>query len=366
MKRHYLLLLLLCLVACSSSGQQGDWKKKYDLDPTCDNPVFTRPDREVPGGRVDGAGINMNDGEAYQSYWIDFGSEWHYAPKLSLCRAEAEQWHRIAGVAPLDVKNESSWAGDLPQLLKFNVKPLNGCGALVVYRVFHDGHEVEQFIATYDGKGQLTDVMSMGDSKLIDLVFAAKPHTGFEPASGRWWRISGKIKKDSTNVFTLEYSNYYERADGKKTDWKMHRRYVVDEQGVIHLDSLVQNDTLQFNRDALELMELRFRPRSQFDACMTSLNALQPAMKSHPELNDEFNTEFDRLYAYDPQRFLVWVWKCKKCHLTDVLKNKLLNNCDMRSAVSPYVFDNDLQRLTNKEALNYWTKKFRQWMREQQ
>lgn len=359
MKRHHLLLLLLTLVSCGAQGK-GDWREKYGLDPSCENPVFTRPSREVPGGRVAGAGINMNDGEAYQDYWISFSGEWHYAPKLSLCRAEAEQLHRITGVAPLDIEKDD-WSGDLPRLVKFNVKPLNGCGALVIYRAFKDSRDVEQYIATYDAKGQLADVMSMGDGELIDLVFAAKPHKGYEPAEGRWSDIKGLINKDTTNVFTLEYRNYFERSDGKKNDWKMTRRYVVDENGIIHLDNVTQTDTLAFNRHAQELMELRLRPRSQYEACMTSLNALQPAIKSLPELEEEFSHEFDRLYAYDPQRFLVWVWKCKKCHLTDAIRHKLATDHYTTCAVSHVRVSEDVKLITDPAAQKYWMKMLSRW-----
>ena len=80
------ILLSLAFVGMMKAQDGGrDWLKRYKIDPMNSNPVFTRPDHERDEERVMGAGICMNDGLAYNRTYYNFGSEWHYEPKLHLC-----------------------------------------------------------------------------------------------------------------------------------------------------------------------------------------------------------------------------------------------------------------------------------------
>ena len=65
--------LLVAMVAISACASGENWKEKMGLPNDCNNPVFTKPYRISSHNRVQGAGINMNDGEAYTSCYVPFG-----------------------------------------------------------------------------------------------------------------------------------------------------------------------------------------------------------------------------------------------------------------------------------------------------
>lgn len=332
-----------------------DWREKYGLQ-GCDNPIFTRPNHEVEGGRVQGAGINMNDGEAYQEYYIGFSSEWHYAPKLYVSPNEAAVLPRVLGMGcPLDhemLNYLSSVA------LKFNAKRINGCSALVAYRLGANGPgELKQYLAVYNENATLTDAMLMGTAGLIDSLFAAQPHGDYS-VSGRWWNISGKINDTipEHNEFTLEFSNYYKNAEGKDVKWLMTRYYHVDPDGHIIIDKVEQENAPQFNERALELFELHLTPLAGYEEhILNTLNKLQLGAKQNEALKQEVNSMFTRLYSFNPQAFYTWGKANPKSSLVGLYFEQVRKRSyEFDDPFFPLLVDKDIDGLNDKALGKYW------------
>ena len=115
--------LLVAMVAISACASGENWKEKMGLPNDCNNPVFTKPYRISSHNRVQGAGINMNDGEAYTSCYVPFGSDWHYAPKLPLSEQEKNQISQVMG---LFLSEDELNLIDSNSLLKFSAQAENG------------------------------------------------------------------------------------------------------------------------------------------------------------------------------------------------------------------------------------------------
>ena len=99
MKRILMSIILSMAFFGVLKAQDGGrtWLKRYNIDPMNANPVFTRPTHENDEARKQGAGICMNDGLAYNRTYYSFGSDWHYEPKLNLCKEEEEAFSRVTG-----------------------------------------------------------------------------------------------------------------------------------------------------------------------------------------------------------------------------------------------------------------------------
>lgn len=327
------------------------WKSRYGLQ-GCDNPIFTRPDHEVPGGRVEGAGINMNDGEAYTNHYIDLSGEWHYAPKLNYAPIEVNTIHRVLGTAHNKEHPEYFDQGTL----KFNAKRINGNGALVSYRAgAMGGGDLYQYIATYDAKGNLVDALMMGNEFTIDDLFKVEPHGNYT-LDGHWSGIEGKINNEQPSRFTLTLKNRY-KVDGKRIEWSMTRTYHVDAKGIIHLDNVTSENAPKFNTTALEMTEMSLTPvAGNFDKLMTTLNRLQPALAKTEQGRRVLNRQAERLFAWNPQAFLMWVWRCPKCNLTRVVCDKVRNDHYVTDVFNQPSVADAIEGITHARARNYWFK----------
>lgn len=362
MKRFFLILIAtsMALATLMVHADDNTWKTKYGLD-GCDNPVFTRPDHEVPGGRVEGAGICMNDGEAYQNHDIGLSREWHYAPKLNFAQREAASIHRVLGMGrPFNGERNLATDG---RTLKFNAKRVNGCGAFVAYRVGASGpDDLAQYLATYDDKGFLVDVMMMGGEHTINDLFKMEPHGDYKLV-GNWSRLEAVIDRDNPNKFSINLENRYEQSD-KQYTWKMKRYYHIDNKGYFVIDSITNENAPQFNPNALNALDMELMPlagEGNYDKAMTMLHTLQPTLRKSEEGTRLLSTMMDRLYAYEPEAFLVWVWKCPKCNLTNEVRDKLANSNYVGQPFAAPLLTEDVHRLTNVKARKYWTKMLRLW-----
>lgn len=267
MKRLFTLLFIVTAtmsLANSCAASERKWLKDYGIDPSCTNPVFTKPHHTVPGGRVQGAGICMDDGEAYtHSSYVGLSSEWHYAPKLSYCAEEAATIYKVCGgnKQAFEMRNGDDEAG-----LKFAVRPINGCGAFVVYRntraQWGKYDHVEQYIATYDGEGKLIDAMLMGYEDDGDDLFAVTPHGNYESPDG--WRMRESLNWLDENHFTIERTiNYADPARPNRTVWdtKVIAYYSITPGNHIRLERInYDNEMPEINPLALRTLEVMLRP----------------------------------------------------------------------------------------------------------
>ncbi len=363
MKRFlFILITTMAMATFMAHADSNDWKKKYGLD-GCDNPIFTRPDHEVPGGRVVGAGICMNDGEAYQDYDIGLSGEWHYAPKLTFATQEAATIHRVTGTGrPDDIMKYDSYG----RVLKFNAKRINGCGALVAYRVGANGpDELAQYLATYDEKGQLQDAMMMGDEHIIDALFTLEA-CGDYKLVGNWSRLGARVEREAPHKFAIMLENHYEQG-GKRITWKMNRYYHINTKGIFILDSISSENAPKFSPAAVEVLEMMLMPLAgddNYDKAMTMLHKLQPTLRKSEAGTSILGRMMERLYAYDPAGFLVWVWKCPKCNLTNEFRDKVANSHYVGQPLVQYLVAEDINNLKNVKARTYWQKMLRRWAEE--
>lgn len=362
MKRLTFILFTATIAILMACAGDNSWKQKYGLE-GCDNPIFTQPDHEVPGGRVAGAGICMNDGEAYQDYDIGLSREWHYAPKLTFGKPEAATIHRVIGIGRPE---EDSHFDSYGRALKFNAKRINGCGALVAYRVGANGpDDLAQYLATYDAAGNLQDVMMMGDEHTVDGLFEFAPHGDYKLV-GNWSRLGARLDKDNPGKFVIMLENYYEQA-GNRSTWKMNRHYHVNDGGHFVLDSVTSENAPQFNPNALEVLELTLMPlgdEGNYDKAMTALHKLQPILKKSDDGKRTLARMMERLYAYDPEAFLVWVWKCPKCNLTNEVREMVANSHYVGQPFGERYVAQDIHNLTHAKARTYWIKMMRRWAGE--
>ncbi len=360
MKTRILAGITICMAMSSFTSAADDWKSRYGLE-GCDNPVFVRPQREVPGGRVDGAGINMNDGEAYLNTFFDLSGEWHYAPKLSFSEKEYTTLHRVIGFAAPKSNSDNY---DYGRIIKFNVKRINGCMALAVYRTGFDSSEpVTQYIATYDASGNLVDAMMMGDENTVDDLFKVEPH-GDYTLRGHWANIEGVVDENNPARFTVTLRNHYYIGD-KGVDWKMTRYYHVDKSGYILLDSISRENQPQFNTTAAEMIEMTLTPlASGYDKVMTTLNKIQPQLTKSEQGTRVQDRQVERMFAWNPQAFLTWVWRQPKCNLNEVIHRKVKSDCYVGQVFNPVNFAGGIETVTNTRARRYWISMLQRWNNE--
>lgn len=323
MKKLSLLLagLMLASIACA----QDDWKKVVGLPGDCDNPVFTRPGNMHSSSRVAGAGINMNDGEAYTDTYIKFNSDWHYAPKLPLCQQEMDVMPRVMGLF-IDRNHPL----EMYKPLKFSARTHHGCGAVVVYRAFRNGRysnfesdNLEQFIAVYDSNGCLTDCMMMGyDGDMRDILLV-EPHKDYQVPHNMGDHY---LKFDGNDGEHFIISRYWYLKDvGKAMPDKveMRRYYTITPQGKIRLDKVTngsedykQGSSLTpgvligevANPAAVDMMELILTPMSD-DQLLPRLDKTYAKLKDAKQVGERLMHLGMLVYNRDPQAFLSYVYK---------------------------------------------------------
>ena len=232
MKKIIMGITLLFACFCFAHAQQNarNWLKRYNIDPTNNNPVFTRPMHENNKSRVEGAGINMNDGEAYNRTYYNFGGEWHYEPKLPLCKEEEVALSRITGdYFYEDNQMRITTAGEV---LKYGVIPTD-FGAIVAYRIWGRSSEepIRHYYATFDHKGTLIDAFYVGESGWQSAILKAEPHGNYEVKSN----LGGGNMQFSKDGKTLTRINYYyynvpEQRSGVK--WEDTTVYSISSEGI--------------------------------------------------------------------------------------------------------------------------------------
>ena len=331
MRRFLFLLAVFMAVAASSQ----DWQKVVGLPEGCTNPVFTKPDNMNPAGRVMGAGICLNDGEAYTTRSVGFSSDWHYEPKLQLCEQEQAVISRVMGLYERTETPEHR----LP--LKFNVKVHHGCGAVVVYRAFDNyrytnikSDNLEQFIAVYDDAGNLTDAMMMGYVDDIRDILLVEPHKDYKVPENMG---NHSLEFDETGEhFTINrYFYLKDEAEGLPDKVEMKRYYSITPEGKIRLDK-VTNGSEDYkddsvlkpggyigdvaNPDAVEMMEMMLTPMSD-PQLLPRLNKVYAKLKDDKVVGERLMHLGMMVYNRNPKAFLSYVYKNRaKTSLVTLLK----------------------------------------------
>ena len=320
--KNYLSLLLSVMIAFTACGSD-DWRAQVGLPTDCDNPVFTRPFRMNSSSRVEGAGICMNDGEAYTTSYVGFSSEWHYAPKLPLCDKEKEVMPRVMGLFVPE-----HYEGRPLEPLKFCVRVHHGCGAVVVYRAFDNyrytnihSDNLEQFIAVYDGEGNLTDAMMMGYEGDLHEILSIEPHKDYQ-APYNTGRHDLDFDKTGEHFTISRYCYLKEVAKGVPDKVEMKRYYTITPDGKIHLDKIT-NGSEDYNEekvlkpgaliseianpDAVDMMEMMLTPMSD-PQILTRLDNVWGTLQNDKVVGERVMHLGMLVYNRDPKAFLSYVY----------------------------------------------------------
>ncbi|MBR5030733.1 MAG: hypothetical protein IKX63_06515 [Muribaculaceae bacterium] len=336
--KRILLSMLVLMTVTSACAQNYDWRKEVGLPTDCNNPVFTQPGR-MHKGRVEGAGICMNDGEAYTTPMVGFTSEWHYAPKLHLCDKELEVMPRVMGLYTV---NKVSPNNDDP--LKFCVRVHHGCGAVVVYRAFHNyrytnisGENLEQFIAVYDGEGNLTDAMMMGyEGDLCDFL-GVEPHKDYK-VPRNMGNHTLEFDKTGEHFTIYRYTYLRDKAEGVPDKVEMRRYYSITPEGKIRLDKITDNSENSddkssiksgasisdvANPNAMEMMELMLTPMSD-PQLLPRLDEVWDKLQNDNLVGERVMHLGMMMYHRNPKAFLEYAYKNRdKTSLFSLLKRAI-------------------------------------------
>lgn len=318
-----MIVAMFSTITACASGK--DWRSVVGLPDDCDNPVFTMPSRMNSQSRVEGAGINMNDGEAYTNTLVGFSSDWHYEPKLSLCEKEIEAMPRVMGLYFQDFEKENN--AFLP--LKFCVKALDNCYAVVIYRAFRNGRyarydsdNLEQFIAVYDSNGNLTDAMMMGYINDLSEVLAIEPHKNYNVPNNMGDHHL-EFDKDSKHFTIRRYNYLKDVAKGDPDKVEMKRYYTITPSGKIQLDKITNNsedyandkvlkagvliDSVA-NPNAVKMMEMMLTPMSDSEV-FSKLDNVCASLLNDKLVGDRVMHLGMMIYNRDPKGFLAYAYK---------------------------------------------------------
>ena len=317
------LFLLLTLAVTTSACASDNWRTRVGLPEDCTNPVFTQPFRMHSSSRVQGAGICMNDGEAYTNRGCGFSSDWHYEPKLPLCDEEKAALPRIMGMFFNEVTNARAL-----EPLKFCVVTHHGCGAVVVYRAFDNyrysniqSDNLEQFIAVYDDKGTLTDAMMMGFEGFLPEILKIEPHKDYKSSD----MGTQNLKFDNTGEhFTINlYAYLKEAGDGMPSKVEMMRYYTITPAGKIRLDKVTNNSENYngkssltpgapfgdvANADAINMLEMVLTPMSD-PQVLSRLDKCYSTLLNNEQLEKRLMHLGMMVYNRDPKAFLDYTYK---------------------------------------------------------
>ena len=317
-----ILIFLIAAVIATTAWANDDWRKVVGLPENCTNPVFTRPDRMNPAGRVQGAGICMNDGEAYTTKSVGFSSEWHYAPKLHMCEKEEQAIKRVMGIyVPEDFQRPI-------EPLKFCVRVHHGCGAVVVYRAFDNyrysnikSDNLEQFIAVYDDNGNLTDAMMMGYVDDIRDILLVEPHKDYQVPHNMG---NHYLEFDDTGEhFTISRSLYLkDEGQGVPGKVEMKRYYTITPEGKIRLDK-VTNGSEDYkddkvlkpgalisevaNPNAVDMLEMMLTPMSD-PQVLSRLDKVYTKLKDDKVVGERIMHLGMLIYNRNPKAFLNYAY----------------------------------------------------------
>ena len=356
MQNRLVILVIMAIgMTVGSSATDKEWMKNYGLNAECANPVFTCPERTVAGGRVEGAGINMNDGEAYTDYVPNLHRGWHYAPKLPISAMEIAQLRRVLGLSHLE---EHAYEG---VLAKLNVKQIGRCDAMVIYGVF-DSNRDDGYMATYTSAGELVDVMQVGvANSVVDEMFSAESDGSFtsRPNMGG---VEVVIDKADPSKFSIEMYKYYSDANGKSQKWEMTRNYKIDGECKICLVNVDEKCAPNFNAIAKEIFESRLVPYSRISDKLALVNKLAAKAGGDASVKVFVEEELNKMYAFDGAATLMWIWRCPKCNLTAEMKRQLRKRSyNMSDAIIPSQVAEDVAKLSHAKARSYWNKQLRNW-----
>lgn len=318
--RKFLFLLIGVFITTAASSQDH-WRQVVGLPDDCTNPVFTRPNHMHSSNTVQGAGINMNDGEAYTTRTVELNHDEHMAPKLPLCEQELAVIPRVLGLYVTDITSPRVLAP-----LKCCVRTHHGCGAVVVYRCFDSYRYIntqyenlEQFIAVYDDKGNLTDCMMMGYHDDMADILGIEPHKSYKVGNAG----SSKLEFDETgDRFTISCtSRLKEVGEGvpEKIEWQ--RSYTITSDGKIRLEKVSNNALSQVaNSAAIDMMEVIYAPMSDTQL-LSKLDKAWAKLANNELVGDRVMHLGMLIYNRNPKAFLSYVYKNRaKTSLTKLLK----------------------------------------------
>ena len=309
MKKIFFMSLLFSLAVMGLvkvEAQSRNWLKRYGIDVNNTNPVFTRPDRENDSDRVQGAGIHMNDGAAYNRRYYTFGGEWHYEPKLHLCQEEEAVAAQIFGAYSPSGKIET-----LGQILKYGVIPTD-FGAIAAYRHWDDSgneREVRHHYATFNHKGELIDAFYAGSSGWMNRVLMAEPHGPYTAKHN----FGGGAMEFSADNKTLTKTDYYyytpDDANGS-TKWEDSTIFNISPEGIFSVASHKSSHKPAVNEEADELYLLETLPLSDKEA-IAKWNAFVKHASKNEQLKDRLANDIFRLFISRRQEFMAWTTKHK-------------------------------------------------------
>ena len=353
--KRFLMSILLSLAFIGMMNAQDEprqWLKRYNIDPMNSNPVFTRPTHERDEARVQGAGICMNDGLAYNRTFYSFGSDWHYEPKLNLCEEEEAVLKQLFGKYVAD--------GDrfYYQVLKYGVIPTD-FGAIVAYRLWDDDYpggreDVRHYYATFDHKGKLLDAIYIGHHDWLNEILKAEPHGNYTPREN----FGGGSMEFSEDGKTLTKEDYYyfKTPDDKSDKWEDTTVFNISDKGFFSLVSHKEKGKPQVNPVAEELHDLELLPLSDKDA-IRKWNAFLKKNAKNEQLKARINYDVLYLFITRQKEYMEWAYKNQK---ESVLVSALASAVDI---LSKKFGDGATQRLMansldlfedNKPVQNYW------------
>lgn len=331
-------IMLICILG-TACGQQPkrSWLSDYDIDPNNDCPVFTRPPRTGPD-RKDGAGICTNDGAAYNRTFYSLGEEWHYEPKLHLCKQEEDAMTTVTGFL------------NSREILKYGINPLPNGGALVAYRYFHQDYALHYF-ATYDQKGVLTDAIAFGTRETLNDVLKTEPHGNYEP----YVNMGGsgiKIDKDCSISFNRWYL-YKEPSKGSGSEWCDTLTYQITPKGLFVLKNHTEKGKPEVNASAERAMRLSMLPLSDKSA-IEKWNDLIVANNKDSKMTEMFLPHIQQLFISRTHDFMIWTSQNqKKSQLIGALRKAIAADSNSQYELQQYI-EQMIQTCPDSAARNYW------------
>ena len=355
MKRILMSILFSLAFFGMLKGQDEEgrtWLKRYHIDPMNNNPVFTRPMHENDEERVMGAGICMNDGLAYNARYYGFGSEWHYAPKLSLCQEEEEAFSRITG--DFVCKEHGFNMNTAHEILKYGVIPTD-FGCIVAYRVWGNlNRTIRHYFATFDHKGNLIDAFYAGYGEWMEDVLAAEPHGNYST----YVNVGGGSMVFSDDNKTMTKTDYFyyklpDKSSGVK--WEDTTIFNISPEGIFSVASRVQNGKPEVNKMGEELYNLETLPLSEKDI-FKKWNTFIKKYKNSPLFKERIAEDILRLYVSRQQEFMAWTTahKSESVLITALKPGFQLLGEHFGMGASQMLKAKGVENCKDKAVKNYW------------
>lgn len=336
-----IILLLIALLGCAQPvNSQRKWLADYNISPDNPCPVFTVPNHTGPM-RTRGAGICTNDGAAYNRKYYDLGEEWHYEPKLNLCKEEESVLLRVTGI--LQPRN----------VLKHGVIPMANGGALVAYRIFQYNQPTFHYFATYDEHGNLIDAINVGHSEVLNDVLKVNPHGHYDT----YVNMGGNaITVDSATTMCFKRYYYYKpNGASSGTEWKDTITIAVAPDGHMRLADRRQSGKPDVNPLAERMMMLSMQPLST-DNVIKQWNDIAKDCLKNEQLRPDFLNHVVMLFFNRPNEFITWTYQNKKHdELIDALRTALKELADYAYNYQQPIYE-AIQNCPDANARNYWAK----------